>query len=315
MNPFAPLYRHCNTGTNEAKRDFLPEFPRLIDVEVTNACNFRCLMCPTGNHAMTRASGFMEARTMHALVEQCPPYTGIRFIGWGEPTLHPMFADYIGYAGGAKLLTHVNTNGSNPDAIEDAITGGLDSLKFSFQGVDRASYAEMRNTDYFDGLLLAVHSADDVRQTFGELRPFIHVSTTTTYETPEQIEAFRAMFEPIADMVTVGKTIFSHMDMNAVRLRPDEMARLERLRVFEPELSHPVPCPEVNDKLTVQWDGSVRVCCNDFDGQTNLGNVNDTPLHEIWRHKVIEDYRGRLAQGEYSGPLCGQCWDYQGLSA
>jgi hypothetical protein len=52
------------------------------------------------------------------------------------------------------------------------------------------------------------------------------------------------------------------------------------------------------------------VCCNDFEGVTDLGNVNDRPLADIWRAEVIEAYRERLARDEYSGPLCGTCFHY-----
>jgi radical SAM protein with 4Fe4S-binding SPASM domain len=70
----------------------------------------------------------------------------------------------------------------------------------------------------------------------------------------------------------------------------------------------------VFDKLSVHYDGSVRVCCNDFDGITNLGNVNEAPLSEIWRHPQMEEYRKRLSANEYGGKLCGSCYDYAGLT-
>ena len=78
----------------------------------------------------------------------------------------------------------------------------------------------------------------------------------------------------------------------------------------EKSLKHPDPCPEVYDKLTVQWDGSVRVCCNDHSGETDLGNVMTSSLDTIWTHPVITHYRERLADKEYSGPLCSTCYAY-----
>ena len=40
-NPFQPIYDICNAGDSKAKFAALPPFPRLIDVEMTNTCNFR----------------------------------------------------------------------------------------------------------------------------------------------------------------------------------------------------------------------------------------------------------------------------------
>jgi radical SAM protein with 4Fe4S-binding SPASM domain len=312
VNPFDPLYAQCNAGTNADKYASLPDLPRLIDVEVTNSCNFRCLMCPTGNHQMTRASGFMSRDTFAALNRQCYG-TGLRFIGWGEPLLHPDIVDFIRDATAWGNPTHLNTNGSKIDrAMAHALVrAGLGSIKFSFQGADRASYAEMRNTDFFDALAGAVARMHLARG--DNPLPYIHVSTTTTHEDDRTIERFRERFGRLADRVTVGRTVFAHLDLNAVRLRPDERARLETFMEYEPDgLEHPRPCPEVNDKLTVQWDGSVRVCCNDFDGATDLGNIDATPLKAIWRAKQIEDYRKTLAEDRYEGPLCSVCFDYMG---
>lgn len=315
MNPFQPLYAQCNSGTSAEKYASLADFPRIIDVEVTNACNFRCLFCPTGNHAMTRPSGFMDMEVFAKLVEECSGWgTGLRLIGWGEPLLHPDIVEFLDIAGLAGLPTHINTNGSKLTRKLALALGaaGLDSIKFSFQGVNRETYAEARNTDFFDGLYDAVALMHRVRGT--RKTPYIQVSTTTTYETPEQIEAFKAKFAPICDQVTVGRTVFAHLDMKAVRLRPHERATLEKLAKFEPEgLQHPSPCPEVMDKLTVSWNGDVRVCCNDADGITNLGNIMDRPLKEIWRDKTIEDYRRRLANNDYGGPLCSTCYTYMPL--
>jgi MoaA/NifB/PqqE/SkfB family radical SAM enzyme len=313
LNPFATHYDRCNTGTNAAKRETLADFPHLVDIELTNACNFRCLMCPTGNLSLKRPAGFMAAATFARIVDQCAPHTtALRFIGWGEPLLHPELVQFVWDADAACLPTHINTNGSKltQDMARSLILAGLSSIKFSFQGVDRASYRAMRNVDFFEPLLAVIRMVHEMRGS--RLRPFIQVSTTTTDETPEEIEFFKRRVAPYADHVTVGQTVFGHMDLGAARLSAVDKARLVKFAKAEDatKLRHPEPCPEVNDKLTIQWDGSVRVCCNDFEGVTDLGNVNDRPLADIWRAEVIEAYRERLARDEYSGPLCGTCFHY-----
>ncbi|MEL0114280.1 MAG: radical SAM protein, partial [Rickettsiales bacterium] len=154
-NPFQPIYDECNAGNSQQKYESLPAFPRLIDLEVTNTCNFRCLMCPTGNYSQHRKAGFMAEETYYKLVEECRPHgTALRYIGWGEPLTHPHIVDFIRAASDANLLTHLNTNGSKmtEEMARALIDAGLKSIKFSFQGVDTKSYAEMRNIDYFDEL-------------------------------------------------------------------------------------------------------------------------------------------------------------------
>ena len=315
MNPLQPLYDQCNSGTNAEKFRNLPEFPRIIDVELTSACNFRCLMCPTGNLSLKRKTGFMTRDTFDTLVSDCAPHQiALRFIGWGEPTMHPELSVFVKTAHDAGLLTHLNTNGSifGPKQMSDLIDAGLDSIKFSFQGVEKESFRTMRNVDFFDALLHVIRKFVEIRGK--KTHPFIAVSTTTTNETSAVIEQFRRDMVTLVDQVSIGKTVFDHLDMDAVRLNKDDQITLwEQSTHQDPEPSHPKPCPEVFDKLSIHYDGSVVVCCNDHNGETDMGNINAAPIDLIWSDKNIEDYRAKLVKDDYTSPNCKTCYDYLDL--
>lgn len=308
INPFAPLYHSCNHGTSKGKYDTLPDEPTHIDIEPVGVCNFRCRMCPTGLLALGRPGGFMSQETYTNILEKT---TGaIRMIGWGEPLMHPKIIEFIEQA---NRLTHLNTNGSlmTPDLANRLCKAGLSSIKFSFQGTDPKTYEMMRGQDFFEGLLEAIEMVKTAR---GDSPfPFIAASTTTTDETPEMIEAFRERISPLVDDLTIGLTIFEFIDFDAVpeKHRDRLLEAKENARVVK---NHPVPCPEVFDKLSIHWDGSVHVCCNDYSNVTDCGNINDNDLQEIWRHPVLEKYRATLAENDYSLPLCRDCYDYHELT-
>jgi len=95
-NPFQHLYDNCNTGDSAEKYKELPDFPRLIDVELTSSCNFKCLMCPTGNKSLKRKATFMWEEVWERIVVQCAQHdTAIRLIGWGEPLMHPKIICFV----------------------------------------------------------------------------------------------------------------------------------------------------------------------------------------------------------------------------
>ena len=314
-DPFAGLYKQCNTGDPADKHKNMPAFPIMIDVELTNTCNFRCLMCPTGNLSMTRPANFMDTVTYGNLLRQIGPWgTALRFIGWGEPTLHPGICNFIQQASDLQLLTHLNTNASKmtPQLATELVDAGLSSIKFSFQGVTRDGYKEMRNIDSFDRVLRAIGTMSAARI---KDKPFISVSTTTTTESDKQIERFKREVADV-DKVSVGKTIFDFLDLDATRLSDEEKSRIREMAADESSdhKVHPDPCPEVFNKLSVHWDGSVVLCCNDVNGDVELGNINETDLMDIWNDPRIEEYRTALAQKDYSKPLCTTCYDYQGLT-
>lgn len=316
MNPLTSHYARCNTGDPADKYANLPEFPHMLDIELTSSCNFRCLMCPTGNLSLKRKPEFMKWGMIDKIVSQCADHgSALRFIGWGEPLLHPDVASAIMLATKAGLATHLNTNGSKLDRFKAVrlIVAGLTSLKFSFQGVTRTTYQDMRNTNWFEQLIETIVTFREVRG--DKALPWIAVSTTITDETPIMVKQFRRRLEPLVDELSIGNTIFDFMDMAATRLKPEERARLEKLSGLESgEKRHPVPCPEVYDKLSIHADGSVVLCCNDFNGVVTLGNVNQTPIIELWRHPKIEAYRERLAAKNYDAPLCKDCYDYMGVT-
>lgn len=315
-NPFQPVYEACNAGKSKAKLANLPAFPRLIDVEMTNTCNFRCLMCPTGNFSQKREKGFMADEVFYKILEEIRSHkTPLRFIRWGEPLTHPRILDYIRACHDADVLTHINTNGSkmSDDMMDALLNIPLDSLKFSFQGVDRKSYAEMRNIDFYDDLTKTIRGLYEKRG--ARLRPFIQVSTTITYEDKETVSKFKAALGPYCDSLNVGRTVLEYVDLNAVRLRPHELEELKRLKQLESVIKVHPECPEVFDKLSINWDGKVTACCMDSDNVMVVGDIREQTLIDIWTSDIMTQYRKILADMRHDDlPLCKSCYDTHGLS-
>lgn len=315
-NPFDVIYKQINFLSAEEKMGALPDFPKLLDVELTNTCNFKCLMCPVGTHVQERKPGFMAEDTFaRVLAEASATGTPIRFILWGEPTLHKNWLDFMARTKDAGLLVHFNTNGSllDEEQMQQVVELGIDSVKFSFQGIDTKSYREMRNAEYFETLMAKVSQLHSLRG--DRIAPYIHVSTTITYETAEQVKAFREQVEPITDQVTVGRTILSHFDLSKAKLDSAEKSTMEKLKESESLIKkHPNCCPEVYDKLSVHWDGLVSACCADFNNNMIVGDLNENTLAEIWKTPKLQHYREELAKGRFEKfSMCKTCYDYHGL--
>jgi radical SAM protein with 4Fe4S-binding SPASM domain len=267
-------------------------------------------MCPTGNLSQKRPTGFMSDEVFDRILEQIRPHqTPLRFIRWGEPLSHPHVLNYLEACREADILTHVNTNGSKltEEMMDGLINIPLDSIKFSFQGTDAKTYAEMRNIDFFDELVAVVTKLREKRG--ARLKPWIQISSTITYETPEMVLRFQEKMAPLAEMVNVGRTWFEGLDINAVRLRPHEIERLERLKELESTIKVHPECPEVFDKISINWNGTVTACCKDFDGKMEIGDVTKETLGEIWVSERMTHYRNMLAQMRHDElPLCRTCY-------
>ena len=64
------------------------------NIEITNACNLRCKMCPV-NRGMRRKTQYMDFSLFKEIVDKNP---GVEFIlpfQWGEPLLHKDFLKMV----------------------------------------------------------------------------------------------------------------------------------------------------------------------------------------------------------------------------
>ncbi len=109
--------------------------PGSLQIEVTNACNFRCLMCPFHGpeKASDRTVGFIEPEDYRKVVKEFRDFGGSFVIpqGAGESFLHPSFPELLEFTKkNMNLAIGFNTNGARMNC---------DHLKLDDRSADRRS--------------------------------------------------------------------------------------------------------------------------------------------------------------------------------
>lgn len=67
-------------------------------------------------------------------------------------------------------------------------------------------------------------------------------------------------------------------------------------------------CAKPFRELSIRWDGSVAICCNDWRGELRIGNVHDVNhIQDIWQHPVFESMRKYLYHGRRELGPCKGC--------
>ena len=75
----------------------------------------------------------------------------------------------------------------------------------------------------------------------------------------------------------------------------------------QPEISTDKPCYYPSYSMTIDWNGDVLVCMQDWNKKIKFGNVNTSSLLEIWQNKIYSKYRNSLIKGKRKLSPCNKC--------
>jgi len=118
-----------------------PDLPRKAYVELTTACNLDCPMCIRQEEGFDH--GEMSGEAFAAVLRGAaamPSLRTVNFSGYGEPTMHGRFWDFLRRAKAAGLAAEAVTNAAllgRPEAA-GLVEAGLDRLVVSLDGVGQA---------------------------------------------------------------------------------------------------------------------------------------------------------------------------------
>ncbi len=104
----------------------LSDFPgRVASIVFTQGCNFRCPFCHNGNLLASDSSeSIEEEEVLCYLRENNHKLDGLVITG-GEPSLQPDLLSFMSEVKSCGLEIKLDTNGSNPAVVEEAIASGL----------------------------------------------------------------------------------------------------------------------------------------------------------------------------------------------
>lgn len=314
-NALKEIYKTIDAGTAQEKLENLPNFPKIIELEITNHCNFQCIMCPTGIDTAKRQRGYMSDETYYKLIDEISAHkVALKFVGQGEPLLHQKAIYYMTMARKKGIITHLTTNGSllSKDMMKRIIEDeALDSIKFSFQGVDSFGYSMLRQKDNFEELINTIEEFYDFRG--DKEKPYITIGTSITNETDEEVDAFICKASKISDKVEVGMTQLESSELFHIK-NDRYREKLEELQSRQMKSKKRyVCCPHVFDVITVRWNGDIAACCADIDGTMTLGNIKSDTILECWQGEKECSYRKILSEGRYEDiEVCRDCYDVYG---
>lgn len=269
------------------------EPPFCIQIELVEGCNLRCPFCGLNG---IREKGVRDFKMMTTATISEVGRVGqlwnarLELAMHGEPTMH---ADFTGMvralreaAPKCQIMMTSNGGGLLPDPVEKIdklFQAGLDVLAL----------------DEYDGIKI-VSKVRAVKQQLLERHQGLHV---------KEYPADGAEWGP-------NKRHPKHMLPNVVFIADPSITPNGRTPNLNNHAGSGAPlndhaegrrCAKVFREVSVRWDGSVSICCNDWRGTYKCGNVNETPLEQMWQNAAFDAARRKLYRGERDFGPCKGC--------
>ncbi len=279
------------------------EFPRLVAIETTNACNAKCAFCPNSVKSGDRQT--MSDDLFRKIVDECAtfPLKAIEPFLNGEPFMDPQILARLRTIRerlpATKLRLYTNGFAMTPARIDEMQGLGIDHLFISLNTLDPAKYEglmglrlerTLKNIDY----LVEGARRDRIAR---EITVRMTRAKDTTAEDEERFKAFCK--ERQVNCMIVG--LFNYLgEINSDLPVPS------------------FPCEHVT-RLDVLSSGVVTLCCMDADGKFSLGDLRTSSLLDVYNGPRASEYRDMHRAGRRKQiPPCGTCnlfwYSPQGLS-
>lgn len=263
-----------------------------INLEWTSKCNARCIMCPQGEiqHPM-----LMQPRGLARTLERLAAANVSRVViaGYGEPTTHPKFMQFIDTLRGRPERFDMVSNGHLLDRAKlEHLDGVIHTLTVSFSSIDPTVYRQVHvNLDHEtvkEHIVLAHRTLKQTR---------LAISLTPLPQCLDTLEATVHWFRRQGiDNLTMSPTLYNRAGnlrehgiasarlrsmIRAHRLHSQELDFVPALKdVARQNLNSRFRCLPRNVDLFIASSGDYLYCYNDVAHRHVLGNVETLSIDE-----------------------------------
>jgi radical SAM protein with 4Fe4S-binding SPASM domain len=127
------------------------------------------------------------------------------------------------------------------------------------------------------------------------------------YDGPHQIEHFQRMFRDAGydDRYYLLRDRWHTEEDNFGLKLTNRAGTVSIGKQDAVDVDHPCHYPAYS--MTIDWNGDVLLCVQDWNKKVKLGNLYAQSMIEAWRGNLIQKYRHQLADGGRRLPPCNRC--------
>ncbi len=314
-----PFKKVMNWLFVESSLLFKPEkpwgWPTHLQVEPTNLCNLKCLLCPV-TEGLRRPKGHMDPDLFRRFIDEVGEYVFLIILwDWGEPFLNPDVYEMISYAKGRGLKLVSSTNGhifTKPENAERVVESGLDTLIFAVDGITQETYERYRQKGELSTLLQGIRNVVKAKRTYHSQAPYINFRFIAMKHNEHEIPKLRDFAKSLGvDALTI-KTLNPHCEFvqeEDKEFLPEEPfyqrfkydTKGQRIR-----RTHN-PCKALWNNPIIHWDGKISPCTYDPHDDYTVGDFASRRFKDIWWGSALRGLRRQFRRDYQKIDQCAWC--------
>lgn len=264
-----------------------------FEIQTSTMCNFSCLFCPV--HSKPRRKEIMPLKTFESIIFKILryPYSKIvTFDFYNEPTIDKLFVDRLKVLKGTRLKLKLNTNASgiNKTLLKEIVNSNVvGRININIPSLDQDYYNRLTN---FANLEIILRNIADLIETGIDIGIIVNGNIK---ENKRHYEKLKRKYGK-SQNVTVYNNITHNRAGNVKHLVGTYLENRG--------------CEVFLHNMIIGIDGSILLCCMDYNRQYILGNILNTEVEEILVSKTYVKEKKKIfwaedTDGEY---LCRKCF-------
>jgi radical SAM protein with 4Fe4S-binding SPASM domain len=304
----------------------LNSYPQRFVFEMTNACNLNCVMC--GRNAKHFRPVYFNINWLKKLEPIAANVEEVTLMGWGEPTMHPQFVDFLKWAESFGMRKYFCTNGMKlSEFLPTIFEHKVDVIAISLDAADYERNKEIRRGADFDIIINNLKNVVAEKKRNGTPWPYMNFVTTlmrkNLCEFPKIVrlaseiglEEAKGVFLTVFDDAMAGESLYNSMD--EVKETFDEACKIAAetgVKLKIPHLHGEDPAGDAFHKpCYATWrdfflgsDGYVRPCMST---PIKFFHIDDyATFNEMWNSKKLIEFRKNVNMDSAMDISCKRCY-------
>ncbi len=277
--------------------------PQSINIELTNACNSKCNICPRENLVRTNQMrvGHIDFKLFKKIIDSIPNHENIlTLVGLGEPLLYPKLKEAIRYIKKKKPKSFIRLS-SNGIALNEKnakiLINNLDSsddLTISLNAASRKVHKMLMGVDQYDNVISNIKRFIELRKKLKSGRaPRLIIQLLESKTIKKETEKFQNYWQPLLEP----------NDVVSVKSMLNWSGQIDEEKMGVKNKGKRYPCYSLWTSISIDVQGNIYPCCEAFStrekSQLKLGNLKQGDMAALYQ-KRVEPFRRIHQMGKWN---------------